>query len=634
MAGINKTAYFFFLLFTLTGQAQSQTYLDTLKQKSDFDNFCGMPLSSKYGQVVAVKVVYDLQTEQLYFINSKYYKYHHEFCQGTIESQIELDNFNAVNYSDLPERRYLLGNVNYFKTINQYVLELSPVDQMPFDLILKFDSIVSGATYFGKDMKFLSNSVRLQNLENKLKNKLDVIKPSDIYYNLTYQCIGKYTNTGVLRFIDNMEAEASFISSKDIIVLNEMPKYFAQVSGIIVTKFQTPLSHLSILAQNRKIPICAYKHAFEDSILRKYANKKIKFSVKSDTFLVVLTKNIEKKVEDIKKMTFTVDLTVDSLIEVKYLSKNSSEYVGNKAENFGFLNSLSSQSSFKVPESAFAIPFYFYNQHIEKSRAKSFISGLINNKSDQENVDSLKNKLKNIRTEIIQTPIDEAFLKTVEDRIRKLGNYSRMRFRSSTNAEDAEGFSGAGLYESYTGELGNEKQSVEKAIKKVWASLWSFEAYSERNFFNIDHESVYMGVLVHRSFPDEQVNGVAITKNPYRRDSYGFLVNAQLGDESVVKPKEGNMCDQFICYPNNANVLYKNKTIIDVISVSNLNNNNLLMSEKEIQNLANQLARIKKYFMKQNFITKSYFDFGLDVEFKLDGEKRELYFKQVRIYND
>ena len=38
---------------------------------------------------------------------------------------------------------------------------------------------------------------------------------------------------------------------------------------------------------------------------------------------------------------------------------------------------------------------------------------------------------------IVNAPLDKQFLREVEDKIRTVGNYKRMRFRSSTN-EDIE----------------------------------------------------------------------------------------------------------------------------------------------------------------------------------------------------
>ena len=225
-------------------------------------------------------------------------------------------------------------------------------------------------------------------------------------------------------------------------------------------------------------------------------------------------------------------------------------------------------------------------------------------------------------------------LNSINAKVLENSPWTRLRFRSSTNAEDADGFSGAGLYTSQTGILKDDKKSFETAIKKVWASLWSYEAFAEREYYNIDHRNVYMGILVHRSFPDEKVNGVAITKNLYRPNNYGFVVNAQLGDESVVKPKEGVICDQFICFPDSGEFLFNDRNAVDIITQSSLNNNKLVMTEEEIQHLADQLMIIKNHYKYRNVVANPYIDFGLDIEFKLVGENRELYIKQMRLYNE
>ena len=47
--------------------------------------------------------------------------------------------------------------------------------------------------------------------------------------------------------------------------------------------------------------------------------------------------------------------------------------------------------------------------------------------------------------------------------------------RSSSNSEDLPNFSGAGLYSSVAN-VRDETKLIE-AVKKVWASLWKFEAY-------------------------------------------------------------------------------------------------------------------------------------------------------------
>jgi len=58
------------------------------------------------------------------------------------------------------------------------------------------------------------------------------------------------------------------------------------------------------------------------------------------------------------------------------------------------------------------------------------------------------------------------------------------------------------------------------------------------------------------------------------------------------------------------------------------------MTEEEIQNLANQLEIIKSLMRFYNYSKKDYMELGYDVEFKLDGEGRTLYIKQIRCFND
>lgn len=617
---------------------QSQKYLDRLESKAEFDKLSGLPLSGKYGQVSALKLVYDVNTDRLYFVSSGYYTYHFDFCESMLDYGEGMETFNRLNYSGDSHRSYLLANINYYKSSGIYALEIHPVDLMSNEQISLLYKKVAGASYIGDSLQFLLNSARLQMAKDSLKNHVPLLEPSKIYNNLAYQAISRYKRDGILRFVDNLELEKNTLMPTDIIVLDKTPMYLPIVSGIIITEFQTPLSHLTILGQDRKIPVSAYKAAFSDSLLRSFENKKVSYKVLRDTFEIELTDDIDEDGNSSGEISLDYDLSVDTLINIEVLDDDAVEYAGNKAANFGKLFRLSKKASFKTPESAFVIPFYFYNYHIEHTEAKALIDSLLNNKTNFSEIDTLQGFLRRIREVIENSPVDTVLLNSINKKIQALGEYSRMRFRSSTNAEDAEGFSGAGLYTSETGILFSKKKPIDKALKKVWASLWSFEAYSEREYYNINHGDAYMGVLVHRSFPDESVNGVAITKNLYNDDEYGFVVNAQLGDESVVKPKPYTVTDQFVCYPENSDYLPEaydgNIRPVDIITISSLNGGKLVMTDTEIRNLANQIEIIKKYFYKHTSTRKWYFNFGLDIEFKLSGTNRELYIKQVRLYND
>ena len=119
-----------------------------------------------------------------------------------------------------------------------------------------------------------------------------------------------------------------------------------------------------------------------------------------------------------------------------------------------------------------------------------------------------------------------------------------IRCRSSTNNEDLEGFNGAGLYDSFTHRP--DEGDLSKTVKQVWASLWNFRAYDERDFHRIDHLGAAMGVLVHPNFDDELANGVAVTKNPYDPVWPGFYVNVQVGESLVTNPDPNATPDELL----------------------------------------------------------------------------------------
>ena len=71
-----------------------------------------------------------------------------------------------------------------------------------------------------------------------------------------------------------------------------------------------------------------------------------------------------------------------------------------------------------------------------------------------------------------------------------------LMLRSSANVEDLEGLSGAGLYDSVTNVRGNDPEAVERAIKQVWASLFSRRAMLARASLGIHPKDAHMAVLV------------------------------------------------------------------------------------------------------------------------------------------
>lgn len=609
--------------------------LSELNSKSDFELLEGKPLVLKYGNVQGVKVVYDLFTEELYFVNGKVFKFHSDFCTRFLKWKGSHEKFNQENYSNHKNQQFILANINYYDALDKYVLEFSVANEISKEQIKELYQSIANSVFFKDEFYLLLNNKNTETLNKSLG--LKSISIQEVYKNQTYQPLHKTASAGKLKFIDKDHVLNSGVESTDIIVVNGSPNVLPVSNGIITTELQGPLSHITLLGINRGIPIMRIENAWEDSLLRSLEGEYVALDVQQDRFVIEKISKSEYEFSTFRKhskVSVRKNVKFAELIDVKDLKKEMIHKVGGKAASFGELSKLNFKGRAKTPEGAFAIPFYYYDQHMINSGAQFLLDSLLLTIKQKGAVD-LTVKLNEIRNTIIGFELDQKLLVKVEQKILNSMGEVKMRFRSSTNAEDIDGFNGAGLYESKSGKPNSKKKPVDVAIKKVWASLWLERAFQERSIFGIDQRDVAMGILVHRAFPNEIANGVAITSNLYRTNYPGYTVSVQLGEESVVSPKEGVVADHYIAFTNSEIGFTNQNVSIDWVSRSNISKVKSVLSDDEIENLMKSLSIIKNGFYTKSvyFDGISYYDFALDVEFKIVGENRELYIKQVRRFN-
>ncbi|MHC4283789.1 MAG: PEP/pyruvate-binding domain-containing protein, partial [Planctomycetota bacterium] len=157
---------------------------------------------------------------------------------------------------------------------------------------------------------------------------------------------------------------------------------------------------------------------------------------------------------------------------------------------------------------------------------------------------------------------EAAVIATLQDPSYGFDAFRKIRFRSSTNVEDSNQFTGAGLYDSYSGCLADDldgdsegpclcdanednERGVFRAIRKVFASFYNDNAYLERLRHDVNEAEVGMALLVHHSFPDEYelANGVA-TLEYYGGNSYTILLVTQEGAVSVANPQDSSVPEE------------------------------------------------------------------------------------------
>ena len=631
--------FIFWFIASCTFCCAQVHYRNEITKIETFNELKGLPNTNKFGAVHAVKVLLDIHTNTLYFLNANTYKLHVDFCVEYLGYNQSKWKFNVENYDETKNRDFLMGTINYFQNQDKFILEFSVADQITLDQIQIFHEKIMEVFKLKNTLYIFLNTNRMRNLSIH-ELQIPTIESSDIFEGLDYQALNLRASYGCLKFVKADALNYQELSPKDIVVINGTPNDLPPVAGVITTDFQTPLSHITLLCMNRGTPMAAVKKAWDDSLLRSMEGLPIYFQVNNDGL----------KVEKVSKELVDSSFSTSKLNQEKIiLDKDTTFYglltpqemegklaiVGGKAAHFGELHTAVKKLKLeaKLPEDAFAIPFAFYESHIKEAGIDKLIKALPNMvlENDQE---TLKEQLEYIQYRIKRLAISKALLEIVKKRISQ-SSFQKFRFRSSTNAEDIEGFNGAGLYTSKSAELNNPSKSIEKAIKKVWASTWSYKAFMERSYFGIDQKSVAMAILCHRSFPGESANGVVITKNLYRKNYRGFVVNAQKGDVSVVKPPIDVTCEQLICYSDKDDAFYGEKEIVEYISYSNIlePSEKSVLSTDEVIDLTRCLSKIKKYMYQRNkkALRKTpYHEYGLDFEFKLFGKTRQLYIKQMR----
>jgi hypothetical protein len=176
---------------------------------------------------------------------------------------------------------------------------------------------------------------------------------------------------------------------------------------------------------------------------------------------------------------------------------------------------------------------------------------------------AIRSIIKNTNTTSFSQQLQDAVIATLQDPNYGFDTNQKIRFRSSTNVEDSKQFTGAGLYDSYSGCLPddldadedgpsicdpceNNERGVFRAIRKVFASFYNDNAFLERLRHDINETQVGMALLVHHSFPDEieLANGVAtIEKRGSGFNMYITLVT-QDGAVSVTNPDPASIPEE------------------------------------------------------------------------------------------
>jgi hypothetical protein len=274
---------------------------------------------------------------------------------------------------------------------------------------------------------------------------------------------------------------------------------------------------------------------------------------------------------------------------------------------------------------------------MEENGFYSQVAALLADSDFQDTLAVQDTKLAKLRSDIIAAPLNADFMQRIRDKLAADYPGSSMRFRTSTNAEDLDGFPCAGCYDSHTGDPNKGWDDVWKAIKTTWSGVWFYRTFREREYHSIDHVTVGMALLVHHNFPSEAANGVAVTGNIFEPTGIdpAFYVNVQTGGTAeVVAPPPGVTSDAFLYYftqENQPTAFLSHSSLIPAGTT--------VLTRAQTFELGKTLTAIHDRFSAAYGPEAGNTGwYAMDVEFKLDDESSpgtpELVVKQARPYPD
>ncbi|MCA1593351.1 MAG: PEP/pyruvate-binding domain-containing protein [Acidobacteria bacterium] len=527
------------------GNARS---LPAIHSRAEFDAMSRVYNDTPYALPHVIFVIDRKDKNRIYYVNSKRYRFHKDFVNGTYLSLERGREFFENNYLK-SNRRFIMGTLAYQTPLKRWTFEFWEGDLIPTDQI-KLAADVIKSTFF-EPVAYKPNSIR-QDQDSASIAGLERVQESDIAREQEYEPLNLARGLGRIHIIEKLDDHVE-IGFNEILVLNEVPISIPPVAGLIVTKPSTPLSHINLLAKGWGVPNAYIKNAGE--LLKQYDGWWVSFETLRDKYNIKRAdvKQLDEYQRRLKEqkdvMTPRFNLSVKRLANLREQRTSMIPVYGGKSAHLGEVASARLKG-ITVPE-GFTIPIYYYSQFIKANGLEDAIYEMMNDQKFVHDPAYRRERLTELRGRFQSSKFDEGLRAELLSRVHSEFVGKGLFVRSSSNVEDLPNFNGAGLYDTVPNVKDDEK--LVEAVKTVWASLWKFEAYEARERANVDHSKAYMAVLIQEGVNADSA-GVMITTDPFdteNRDAIYISAKRGLG----IKVVEGKkIAEQIIFRPRSNSV--------------------------------------------------------------------------------
>ena len=457
------------------------------------------------------------------------------------------------------------------------------------------------------------------------ESRIALVFDDDVLRGADFLALNPGEGFGLLRSLDPDERP----TPRDVVIYETLPNNLPRVAGIISTVPQTPLSHVNLRAVQDGIPNAFIRNALEDTDIEPLIGSYVHYTVtqqlrpllagsppgppdgwalRAATLAQVEAHYAASRPSQAQTPEF--DLSVTGIKPLSEIGFEDWKAFGVKAANVAVLGTLGFPAG-TVP-AGFAIPFYFYDEFMKHNDFYTRIDTMLADPDFQSKFDTQDDMLDDLRDDIKDAETPPWIIAAIVEMNEGFSEGINRRYRSSTNNEDLPGFNGAGLYDSKSQKPSEDEDDLAKSLKEVYASLWNFRAFIERDFHRIDHKAAAMGVLVHPSYQDELANGVAVSFDPIYGGDERYYVNTQLGEDLVTNPDAQSVPEEILLHRSGGNY--------SVLATSNqVPPGQLLMRNSQLNQLADRLTVIHDHF-KALYNPAPDEPFAMEIEFKITSE--------------